>query len=285
MRVAPTILTVLALGAGFGMWAFSHHQLASAGATRSLPNPFGIKQSPYGAVLAMGLQGPLDIDWHAMEGGHVHDEHCEECEEHDAAEAAADKHRSSVGRLIAKAQKAVDERTNPNPPNALLKYYLRREMGNKLRFAYELDPAHYANYNIYNLFLTISSLNTRHATEKDALHLADLTINYCLAQPNDPRPALTAASAATNALVITMRQDSQYPPQVGQHYFEVLNQAINRYENLLMAWQADGTWSNLSEIRRDEANEHYRFNRRVRDDTQMLLNRLNSDSQAAPSNP
>ena len=66
------------------------------------PNPGSVKGSPYGKVLALAMQGPIDFYWHqGQTHEHVvtlnklgdHDENCTGCGHHDhAAQAKKPKH-------------------------------------------------------------------------------------------------------------------------------------------------------------------------------------------------
>src|SRR5690606_23984431 len=127
-------------------------------------NPLGIKTSPYGAVVALALQGGIESDWHGtMDGGataaactacgHHHGEAGDACQGDDTGEAA--------DSWIERIELAATERTNPSPVTKGHLLYLRRQTEDQLRLAYELDPSNYANYNSYQLFLTEPSVGTR----------------------------------------------------------------------------------------------------------------------------
>ena len=62
---ARTHITTAALAlAGAGMWHYAGTALNEEGRFENQPNPLGIKRSPYGQVLAMAIQTPIDGDWH-----------------------------------------------------------------------------------------------------------------------------------------------------------------------------------------------------------------------------
>ena len=333
-------ITTLALAlAGVGLCAFSGPRLKDDGGFVYDPNPLGIKRSPYGQVIAMAIQTPIDADWHG--GIEIHDhapgESCSECEghgdshtdhshhdhgcshdgcshdhhahaEHTDCEsgecdhdhghhhdhAASDSHEhiaeggcsdpechdhhaeepaESTTRkltLLSKLNQAVSKRTNPNPPTTAHRLYLRREIEKKLKFAYDLDPSHYANYNSYNLFLTQSTLGT-HGLPQDEItrmveKLADHTIRYCLAEEHDPRPALTATSAAYNVLerMLTIENEQNTTERMREQ-LEIMDFCMRRHFTLLDAAVNDGSFALFSPMRQDEILKRSQFAVRLRE--------------------
>lgn len=244
-------------------------------------NAFGINRSPYGEVLAMGMQGPIDVYFHGgPEAGHDHEpgEACtEECD-HDHDHDHDDDHATTqvpavasgsgsisqrMTRFIAGLETAVTTRTNPKPPSAALQFYLRRQTENRLRFAYNLDPSHYGNFAGYYFFLTQPALGTRPELTPSAVKLAQDTILYCLNEADDPRPALTAAAAAENILeklVDDYRTAPRKPPLSDlRKTLTLLDLCLTRHAELSARWDASGHWELLSELRRDEARDRLQF--------------------------
>lgn len=265
---------------GVMLCAYSSQAIKRTDGFRFEPNPFGIKQSPYGKVISTSLQGPVDIDWHIMQGCPLKIKGCPMCEAHDERQRREDAMKSPLGRCISQAQQGVVERTNPNPLNTMHKLYLRQEMQDKLKFAYELDPANYANYNIYNLFLTIGSLRTKDVAESAVIALAEQTIDYGLNDASDPRSYLTAASAASNALEIILRDNSGYAAGDARRFLDRMEESMSRYAVARERWLAAGLWENLSEARRTELEERCQFNQKILADVRMCVLRMESAENA-----
>lgn len=323
---ARTHMTTAALAlAGAGMWFFAGTALNEEGRFESQPNPLGIKRSPYGQVLAMAIQTPIDGDWHGglevhdhdSDDGHHHGDHdhhgCDhdhhasdhgDCD-HSELASHGDDHSSCdhghsgcsgcgaespapKGSLLNRLELAVSKRTNPNPPTPGHQFYLRREIEKKLRFAYELDPSHYANYNSYHLFITQQQLGTsalpREQVRKNAAALADHTIRYCLREPNDPRPALTAASAAYNVLEqMLLAEDGSQTPSEMRKQLGVIDFCIARHIELLNASLESGQWELLSPQRQQEVLDRSKFSMKLRESAVKAIQHREADQHSTAS--
>ncbi|MBK1827048.1 hypothetical protein [Haloferula rosea] len=334
--LSRTTITTLALAlAGGGLWTLSGTKLSETRGFEFQPNPLGIKRSPYGQVLAMAIQTPIDADWHGgleihdhAEGGcggcgdHDHDHHsapetaehdhhdhsdCDhgdcghdhhspEVAEHDHSDHedgsggcghdhGTDKHADADNKQVAlldRLQSAVSQRTNPNAPTEGHKLYLRKEIEKKLRFAYELDPSHYANYNCYHLFITQRQLGTHGLPDEQVFemvqNLADYTIRYCLTEKNDPRPALTASSAAYNVLERMLNTtDGEYSFDTMRKQLATMDFCIQRHFELLDSFINDGSFANLSSMRQEEILTRSKFAVKLRDSAQEAINRRERD--------
>ncbi|BCX49125.1 hypothetical protein HAHE_30330 [Haloferula helveola] len=328
-------ITTAALAiAGAGLWHYAGSALRDGGKLEFDPNPLGIKRSPYGQVVAMAIQTPIDADWHGAIEIHDHPagESCESCEAHSSEPSDAEHHdcdhedcdhdhiaehdehgdcehdHGSCGHdhdhadhghgavdhpaekrpLLARLENAVNARTNPNPPTPGHKLYIRREIEKKLRFAYALDPSHYANYNAYNLFITQQSLGTGNLSQEQAdelvFSLADHTIRYCLREQHDPRPALTAASAAYNCLERMLLDSSgKYPVKQLRDQLGVIDFCIHRHFELLETFIHSGSWDLLSAQRQDEIMSRSRFASKLRESAEVAITRKESESHSTAS--
>jgi hypothetical protein len=281
------INTSLAIS-GVALWSYGANRLASDGSFDYRPNPLGLKMSPYGQVIALAVQGGIDSDWHGTEartGDHV----CSACgHDHGTDKSACDESKDAgAGKksFIAKVEEAVTERTNPRPATRGHKFYLRRQVEDRLRFAYELDPSNYANYNSYNLFLTEPSVGTRRVLTDRVLSLARITIDYSLREESDPRPALTAASAAGNILELMFLHQEKYGIPEMQEQLQKLDYCLTRHRTLATRWIETGDFQNLSPARQSEMLERLAFVTKVRDAADATIRRLSSVSpdQAAIS--
>jgi hypothetical protein len=279
-KLPPTVLSIGLLGAGAAVWALATPPLIARPDAKFPLNPLGINTSPYGEVIAMAMQGPIDIYWHggAEEEGHVHDEHCNHGHDHSNESAGEEqtasakpqdsiqnRFRDHLGMLA----KVADLRTNPKPATPAHKLYLRRKIEDKLRFAYQLDPAHYANFASYYFFLTEPQMGTRPELTAGAAKLAEDTIRYCLKSDNDPRPALTAAAACGNILELMFLDQLDPQPKYRvadmRRQLESLDHCLERFDRISSQWDETGNWDLLSPMRIEECQQRAHFIRKVRE--------------------
>jgi hypothetical protein len=123
---------------GVALWSYGANRLASEGDFDYRPNPLGLKMSPYGQVIALAVQGGIDSDWHGTEA-RTGDHACSACgHDHGTEEsscASAKKSAADDKSFIGKIEEAVAERTNPRPATHGHKFYLRRQVEDRLRFS------------------------------------------------------------------------------------------------------------------------------------------------------
>jgi hypothetical protein len=274
------------IGGGLVAVALAAKPLAGCDALDFPINPLGVNRSPYGEVLAMAMQGPIDTFWHQGElaklaPGGARATRCAVCDQDNECAhhaSAADQSDSSEVRLpwnerfrgfLENLEVASTARTNPHLVSKALDLHIRRQVENKLRFAYRLDPAHYGNYNSYHFFLTEPQVGTRPILTPTAARLAHETIDYALAESRDPRPALTAAAAATNVIHLMFAdRHSQAPMFTARQMREcldLLDHCIARHLAIREQWLAAGHDGLLSPIRLMEMDERFRFVTRIRD--------------------
>lgn len=285
-KPSPTALSIGLLATGAVVWALATPPLVARAESKFPLNPLGINTSPYGEVFAMAMQSPIDTFWHGVEeeGEHVHDENCTHDHDHDhssdpvAPEVAPPSSMKERFRdHLSSLSKSRDLRTNPKPASPAQKFYMRREIENKLRFAYQLDPAHYGNYNTLHFFLTEPSIGTRPELTPSAAKLAQDTINYCLKQENDPRPALTAASACTNILHLMFTdwrsETPHYNTKQMRQCLELLDHCLGRYSVIAKQWDTSKNWDLLSPMRIKECKDRHYFILKIREaSAQTILN-------------
>jgi hypothetical protein len=274
-------ISVCLIGAGVLTWALVGRPLVANPALAAPLNPLGINGSPYGEVFAMAMQGPIDTYFHgAMSGGAHHHE------DHEPA-AVVPSNLSLEGRfenLLASLDKVSEVRTNPQSSSEAHKRYLRRQVEDKLRFAYQLDPAHYANYNSLHFFLTEPELGTRPELTPSAAKLAEDTIQYCLKQDSDPRPALTAAAATCNILELMFNDQANNSPKFNtdqmHRYLNLLDHCVARYVAISKAWDQSKNWELLSPQRIAECDDRFTFICRIRDDAEGTILRFEGKSRS-----
>lgn len=274
---------------GVALWSFGAGRLAAGGDFNYRPNPLGLKMSPYGQVIALAVQGGIDSDWHGADkpvGGKA----CSSCgHHHGAGEAQEACGQASAAvkadaTLVERLENAVTERTNPRPATRGHKFYLRRQVEDRLRFAFELDPSNYANYNSYHLFLTEPAVGTRRVLTSRVMELARLTIAYSLREESDPRPALTAASAAGNILELMFLHRESHSVAEMREQLQILDFALDRHRKLATGWIESGDFQRLSAARQAEMLERLRFVTKVREAAVSTIDRLSATAPDQASN-
>jgi len=280
--IPSIVLTTGLIGAGALTWAFAGRPL-TANPDLDVPlNPLGINRSPYGEVIAMAMQGPVDTFFDAgMSGGGPTPEAAPEV----TAEKTAPSINARLGTLLSSLDEASVARTNPRAASEALKRYLRRQAEDKLRFAYQLDPSHYGNYNALHFFLTEPSIGTRPELTPSAAKLAEDTIQYCLRQDQDPRPALTAAAAATNILHLMfsdrLNATPKYTTAQMRQCMALLDHCLARYTSISQQWDQSKQWDLLSPQRIAECAERAQFISKIRDAAEKTVLRLEAEDRAS----
>lgn len=282
-RIPSTATSTGLIGLGLLAWAFAGRPLVNNPELKAPLNPLGINGSPYGEVIAMAMQGPIDTHFHGvMAGGHAHEhadgETCDICK-------PTTRSGMRFQNLLASLEKAVITRTNPKAASAAHKLHLRRKVEDKMRFAYNLDPSHYANYNSLHFFLTEPQLGTRPQLTSSAAKLAEDTIQYCLKQESDPRPALTAAAAASNILELMCNDQRNEQPKFNtaqmRQYLGLLDHCINRYVIIAKQWDESKQWELLSPQRIAECDERFDYIRKFRDAAEGAIVRYEKEAHPA----
>ncbi|MBK1882605.1 hypothetical protein JIN85_09270 [Luteolibacter pohnpeiensis] len=268
------------------MYAYAGRVLVMNSDLRVPLNVLGINRSPYGEVIAMAMQSPINQYWNRgleVQGPNKAPSPAQTSQDTSSASSGG------ISTFLNQLSLAHDTRTNPIPPSATQRRYLRQEIEDKLKFAYELDPSHYANYNSYHFFLTEPELGTRPELTPGAAKLAENTIKYCLSKKHDPRPSLTAAAATENVLELMFNDQHHATPkyttaQMRKH-LELLDYCIQRYHHLSAEWQADGNWELISPYRRAECEERLQFVMGVRDAAAATITRLEKLHQTKSLTP
>ena len=319
-RLSTHAISLCLIGTGAFAWAFAGRPLVTHPDLGVPLNPLGINGSPYGEVFAMAMQGPIntytEMGLHGQGHDHAPGETCDDhdhaegetCDDHDHADGetcddhedgetcdadhAADAKPAPAAeprfeKFLASLQVAAQARTNPYAASEALKRHLRRQAEDKLRFAYQLDPAHYGNYNTLHFFLTEPSVGTRPQLTPSAAKLAQDTIQYCLKQESDPRPALTAAAAATNILQLMFEDQKTPAPTFStaqmRQFLSVLDHSLARYDNIAKHWDQTKNWELLSPQRIAECDERFHFICKIRDTSEKTILRFEAKLQPQAS--
>jgi hypothetical protein len=316
-RNTTNAISACLIGGGLFAWAYAGRPLVSNPDLKVPLNPMGINGSPYGEVLAMAMQGPIDTYFHGAMGTgthhHPNGETCGACKNSAteltettdfstpkifrnpkpevkvaAAPNPGKPAKKGFEGFLASLSKLESISTNPRAPSEAHKLYLRRQTEDKLRFAYDLDPSHYGNYNSLNLFLTEPAVGTRPELNSSVAKLAEDTIQYCLKQEHDPRPALTAAAAATNILQLMFADQHDEKPKFNtsqmRQFLGVLDYSLARYEAIAGEWDESKQWNLLSNQRINECEDRYTFIRKIREACEKTIIRLEGNHQPQVSN-
>ena len=286
-RIHTHSISLGLIGSGVIAWAFAGHPLTADHDLKVPLNPMGINGGPYGEVLAMAMQGPINTYSEIGISGQAHHHRDgEKCDSHDdyassAKSSPAPKH--SFKQFLTSLEDATETRTNPYSAGEALKRQLRRQAEDKLRFAYKLDPSHYGNYNALHFFLTEPAVSTRPQLTRAAAKLAEDTIQYSLKQENDPRAALTAAAAATNILQLMFEDYKSEAPKFSipqmRHFLSVLDYSLARYETIAKQWDESKNWELLSPQRIMECEDRFSFIRNIRTASEKTIIRFESRFQ------
>lgn len=315
-RHSTNAISLCLIGTGMFAWAFAGRPLVANSDLNVPLNPMGINGSPYGEVFAMAMQGPVETFFHGAMGTGVHrhtnGESCASCEKKPAEtpmtgpkifripqpETAPAPEKAAVAKaglpldqrfekFLASLSKVENISTNPKATSDAHKLYLRRQTENKLRFAYNLDPSHYGNYNSLNLFLS-EGIGTYPEAKDSVAKLAEQTIQYCLKQDHDPRPALTAAAASTNILQFMFADQreghSTYNTSQMRQALGLLDHSLARYNALAKEWDETKQWDLISTQRINECEDRYTFITKIREACEKTILRLEGHHQPQASN-
>ncbi len=291
-RIHTHTISLGLIGSGVIAWAFAGRPLTAAHDLKVPLNPMGINGGPYGEVLAMAMQGPIntysEIGISGQAHNHAEGEKCERHDDHAASAKSTPAPKRTFQQFLVSLEKAAEARTNPYSAGEALKRHLRRQAEDKLRFAYKLDPAHYGNYNALHFFLTEPAVSTRPQLTRAAAKLAEDTIQYSLKQENDPRAALTAAAAATNILQLMFEDHKSEAPkfttQQMRQFLNVLDYSLARYETIAKQWDESKNWELLSPQRITECDERFQFICKIRHASEQTIVRFEQKVQAQASN-
>lgn len=294
---ALSITALIVVGAGASAWSGLH--LLDKDELDVALNPFGVNRSPYGQVFAMALQGPINRNFHVGMYG-LSDEEINRLREQNSVKkpgsmlivkpepekrGTQESVTSKDIGILDRMQLLVDSmseghalRTNTLPASPALKFYIRRQAEDKLRFAYDLDPSHYANYAALHFFL-VEGITTRPELKAGAGKLARQTIEYCLAIDHDPRPALTAGAACTNLLHLMftaerLNKQKQWTPDEMQAVLDTLDEAIASYHRIATQWDENGNWNRISPQRIHDCENRIRFITNIRNAAQKTIERI-----------
>ena len=300
------------LAVGAGLWGGMAKKFNAENALSYEPNIACVKGSPYGKVLALAVQGPIDFYWHAgqthtdaetlKEGktacadgctDHNHslpaqEEHGEDCGcgAHDEPNTAIRKIDSKPFQQRAKDQirkmaASAHRKTDGAALSQAHQDYLQGVTEDKLRLAYELDPSNYTNYGNYHLFIATTTFGKDEADDDRAVELAKKTIAFCKNDTVDPASWLTAASAAYNVIFHIGRYHQDFTIDEAKESLADFDSYIINFERLSQESLAEGRV--LSEARLKEMQVRARYLGKLRKAQGVYMKKVMSKEMAEQS--
>lgn len=248
----PAICAALFMGAV--LWIGMATKFKSEEKLSYEPNVACIKGSPYGKVFALAIQGPIDVYWHegethqhsAINRRHHHDGCSDGCQGHHHGSGAAVEFNQEVGAIqslkenLKRLEAATFQRNNSKAMAPIHKQHLQDVIEDKLHLAHQLDPANYANYGNYHLYLSTSNLGKGEANDAAALALAKQTLIVCKKDRVDPASWVTAASAAYNVANHIAQNHRDHTVEEAKGSLAEFDFCIEQYEMLLGQALEDG---------------------------------------------
>lgn len=175
---------------------------------------------------------------------HEHGEDCG-CEEHAAVQEGGAKPvqprlDEKAKRLIKTLQAYTHRKTDGYVLTPAHKKYIQRVIEDKLKFAYELDPSNYENYEGYSHYLTTTGLGKSEADFEAAIALARRTLAYCKDEEVDPFVLLTGANAAHDIGYCMSVNPESYSIEDTKQSLEDYEYCLQKYQRLLLEAQQNG---------------------------------------------
>ncbi|MDF1823937.1 MAG: hypothetical protein P1U68_04800 [Verrucomicrobiales bacterium] len=308
MKPGFHLFTIALYAIGFTAVAFSSVTLSQSGTLDPGDNPFALKQSAYGRLLARLSETTVDRVWHLgveqivphyMSGTEAHTEaatkHISEPTTEPAIEATTASKEAPSKPMIELAKgwvqkRVVSQYTRTNPHGMTEKHItsINRGIADMLKRSYDLDPTHYGAYNSYSLFITHQTYGGSKEGRKAAKRLAKETIDHIKNETEDPEAYLTAASASMNLFILETEDarmsGAKIPLKTLKHFRDQTAFLLGRFENLQEKAEETGTWDALSFERQVEIAQRHRFTRKTSEQFQAMItraeDRLESESKA-----
>lgn len=286
---------------GAGLWLFNAKSLDEQGMLDYTPNVATVKGSPYGKILALAMQGPIDFYWHegqshadahvhrAGEEGH-HDHSSDGDSGHSSDEGLADTRlakmeaRENLAWHVRAKEKVAEltafthRKTNGGRLTREHALYLQTATEDKLRFAYELDPSNYTNYGNYQLFLSNSNIGRALIDEDAHLKLSRKTLEFCKKDDRDPSSAITAATAAYDMAYYMAGKPDKYDLSDVRSVLVELDASVQRYIGLFEGYSESGVPFSVARV--DEMTVHVKNLKGLRRAFDIYMERLSLERVA-----
>lgn len=313
------LITGSSLLIGMGLWVGLSVHFDSEDKLSYEPNPVTVKGSPYGKVLALAMQGPIDIYWHsgqshehaeALNVEHEHQDgtshsHADHAHDHGhdhphepALEVASESTTDESRELAEKKHKPLHTRakeklklmeatghrkTDGSPISPAHRKYLQSVTEDKLVLAYELDPTNYTNYGNLHLFVATTTFGKSPADDNKAVALAEKTLVACKSDTTDPASWVTAMSAAYNIIYHIGQYHEAFTVVEAKASLKEFDDSFAKYEELLDDAVANGRI--VSVARLEELNERVRYMKKLRYAQGVYMKRMMATKMTDNSRP
>jgi len=308
LTISCTTLLGVALWCGFATHFDAEEKLNFE------PNPGCVKGSPYGKVLALAMQGPIDFYWHqgqthehmiTLNGQGKHAEDCTDCDHHDhSVQSKPSEHvhgddcgcpahdtkpvvverdekrplRTLAKLKIEKMGASAHRKTNGEPLSPAHQKHLQSVIEDKLRLAYDLDPSNYTNYGNLHLFFATTTFGKGEADDEKAIDLAKQTLEFCKRDKVDPSSWLTAASAAYNIVFHIGRYHERFTVAEAKASLAEFDHCMTNFNDLLAASVEQGHIA--SEERLHELTTRAKYLTKLRTAQGVYMKRMMSNKVA-----
>lgn len=237
------VIVTSGLIAGFSLWFLSAKNLNNRGEFDYTPNVATLKGSPYGKIVALAVQGPIDLYWHEGQthaDAHVHspgeDMEHDHSDDDDESKVASEENlvwhvrgKNFIGKMGAFSRR----KTNGRRLSKAHIHYLQTVTENKLKFAYELDSTNYVNYGNYHYFLSMSDVGNASGDIDRAFALAGDTLELCQNDSYDPSSWVTATMASYDRLFYMSIRIDDYSVSDLEAALIVFDDSMSGYKRLM----------------------------------------------------
>ncbi len=317
--LAKKVSTAVAIVAGAGLWGANAVSLDRKGELDYTPNVATVKGSPYGKVLALAMQGPIDFYWHdgqthddayilkaekkknsnnggeadqagGGDGGHGHAHHGGEDGDHAHHGHAHEPPKSSkqgverpwhanAKEKIATLTAYTHRNTNNKRRSKEQVRYLQEATEDKLRFSNDLDPTNYTNYGNYQIFLSNSNVGRYLVDAEQHVTLSRDTLRICKEEPHDPAAWITASMAAYDLAYYMGGKPERYSLDEVRAMLAEFDYCIARYAVLLEEHRVSGR--PFSVVKANEMIGQGNFLTKLRDAFDIYMERLSKEREGA----
>lgn len=281
---------------GFLSAFFSTTSLLDKNGLNADNNPFALKRSAYGRLLARLSETTVDRVWHLgveeivphYMSGDTHGE---------SAPASTPETKDEVEKKVVRKppieeakgwiqKRVISQYTRTNPYGMSEKHRLNinLDIADMLKRSYDLDPTHYGAYNSYNLFITHQTYGGSTKGRAIARQLAEETIELVKEEDEDPEAYITAASALMNLFILktedARNNQTALDLSVLKEFRDETAFLLGRFEELQERAEAAGNWDYLSFERQVEIAQRHRFTKKTSSQFDAMIARAESRSMS-----
>lgn len=291
--------------AGALIAVFGFLDLQKSGLEAYHKNPFALRQSGYGTILARLGQLNLDRAWHfgavasELSQAKAKDPHAErEVEGGDEDELDDQEGHDHSGEsevdadaLATWVTPALDFLVDLDAERFRRTYWhemskeqneeIARDIEAILLSGYNMDPTDYGVYNAYFHFLIYHELRRKESDRKRAYQMSEYTIQAVFKNKEDPMPWLTAMTATLNQFFMHQQDyrrekgdvKAALPIDVIVKYQDRMKYCIGHYYKLRDQSVKEKRWQKITTARKAEAQERARLGGRMMEQFQAMIDR------------